>query len=393
MLGLESLLVTVLGQLTRGIVGRAREIMRGRDRSREFDSRQQLLHTLKEKEAKLQSEQRRAEREVNSILTERQARRDHDRAVDLVRFQAMASVESQRATLRDQRMLDKTPFHWDRDQVRGLLDEKLRDGRPLLLMAPFYNDARAGVTFDVALRRTWESLPWADNLTSFAGLFQRPLDQADVDLMIIRDTLQERPAVLIHGDVQAGRRVWTSLLGFGLIAGGPNDVLKVNLPKLVLPGPGAGDDDMLSFQDQLADLCGTVAGVFGDWYHLLHGGRTPRVHLQCEDDGLRRSLGAALAGAYEVAAAQGQLGRLEAGLAQARVLAESGLGHAAVAMASALPQTEIVRDRRLRQEWDDLAELTGHDLRLPHLAAQPARPDTDERDRTLAEKSAEFWLG
>ncbi|WP_432967567.1 hypothetical protein [Dactylosporangium sp. CA-233914] len=382
MFGLDSLLVAVLGGLTQGIIGRARDIMRSRDDRRAFAERQQLLSTLRREEQKLQSEQRRAEREVQSMLAERQARRDHGRAVELVKFEAMATVHKQRAAMREAR----TPFEFDRDEVRRVLDEKLRGGQPVLLIAPFFDDAQQGPQFDVALRRTWDSLPWNDSLAILAGLFRRPLQQADVDLMTIRDALQGRPAVLIHGDIQAGRRVWTSLLGFGLTSGGPDDLLKVNLPKLNLPDPGSGGDELLAFQDQLAELCGTVAGVFGDWYHLLRSGRPPRVHLQCEDEAVRRSLGAALAGAYDLAAAGGRLGQEEASLGQARVLAESGLSNAAVAMAGTVPRAAIAGNQALRDGWAGIEELTGRDLRLP-----PSGPT--DTDRTKAERAADFFLG
>ncbi|WP_426501897.1 hypothetical protein ACPPVO_30030 [Dactylosporangium sp. McL0621] len=371
MFGLDSLLVAVLGGLAQGIIGRARDMLRQRDDRRGFAERQQLLSTLRREEQKLQSEQRRAEREVQGMLAERQARRDHGRAVELVKFEALASLQQQRAAMREA----QTPFQFDRAEVRRVLDEKLRAGPPVLLIAPFFDDARSGPQFDVALRRTWESLPWSDNLTSLAGLFRRPLQQADVDLMMIGDALQGRPAVLIHGDIQAGRRVWTSLLGFGLISGGPDDLLKVNLPKLHLPETAAGGDELLAFQDQLAELCGTVAGVFGDWYHLLRSGRAPQVHRQCRDDAVRRSLGAALAGAYDVAAAKGRLGQEEASLGQARVLAESGLGHAAAALAGAVPRAAIAGNRALRDGWAGIEELTGHDLHLP-----PSAPAGTARD-------------
>jgi hypothetical protein len=236
-------------------------------------------------------------------------------------------------------------------------------GRPALLFAPFYDEDRADAVngFGVAMNHIWDQLAWHDSLVRLSGLFRRPLHQSDVDLMAIRETLHDLPVILIHGDVQAGRRVWTSMQGWAITPGLTDDagdqLIKVDLPNLELPDVESDPAARLEFQDELARVCGTVAGVLGDWWHLLTDGRAPRVHLDCADEEVRRRVGEAVASVYEVVAARGRMERVHAGLARARVLAESGLVDEAVGATAELPPDRIKRDDGLRKEFTGVSKL------------------------------------
>lgn len=389
MLLFDSLLVKVLEGLAKGLTTMVGDDRRARLGTREYRLQQDYSATLREKETRLQFERQLAQQSLGEIFADRRAEANHERTVQLEQLRSMVSIESQRIVAHEQRAIENSPFFYSPEETRRMVAAEVSGGRPVLLFAPFYDEDRpeAANGFGVALNNTWEQLAWHDSLARLGGLFRRPLQQSDVDLRVIRQTLRGLPVVLIHGDVQAGQRVWTSLRGWNLTPGiGDDHLIKINLPRLSVPQPGAENGQRLEFQDGLARMCGTVAGVLGDWYHLFSTGRRPRVHLDCTDDEVRRSVGAALAGAYEVAVTRGPTDRARARLAQARVLAESGLAAASVAATVNLSPQEMKGDKSL---WKQVTEVSD----ILHRAGTDGTSSVaDEIERVRTERAADFWI-
>jgi hypothetical protein len=363
MLIFDVLLGKVLEGLTKGILDIAGDRRRANIGTQEFFKQQDYLATIRQGEDQHRFEQETARQSLSEARADQRSAEAHQRAMQMEQLRSVVSIETQLVVAEARRSIENSPFFHSPAETRKRVATMVADGRPALLFAPFYDEDRADAVngFGVAMNHTWDQLSWRDSLVRLSGLFRRPLHQSDVDLMAIRETLHGLPIVLIHGDVQAGRRVWTSMQGWGLTPGltpsAGDQLIKVDLPNLELPDATSDPAARLEFQDELARVCGTVAGVLGDWYHLFSTGRAPRVHLDCVDDEVRRKVGAAVAGAYEAASARGRMERVHAGLGQARVLAESGLVEEAVEVTTDLPPDRIKRDGGLREEFAQVSKI------------------------------------
>jgi hypothetical protein len=388
MLIFDMLLGKVLEGLTKGLVDIAGDRRRANLGTQEFFKQQDYLATIRQGEEEVRVARQTAEQAVSEQRAERRSAEEHQRAIQLEQLRGVVSIEAELVVAEARRSVENSPFFHSPAEARKRVAALVASGRPALLFAPFYDEDRADAVngFGVAMNHTWDQFAWRDSLVRLSGLFRRPLHQSDVDLIAIRETLHGLPVVLVHGDVQAGRRVWTSLLAWGLTPGAGDHLIRIDLPNLELPDAGADPAARLEFQDELARVCGTVAGVLGDWYHLFASGRRPRVHLDCADGEVRRQVGAAVAGAYEVAAARGRMERVHAGLSQARVLAESGLVEEAVEVTTDLPPERIKRDGGLAEEFTEVSTIVH-----PH-GADGSGTVADTLEAMRLDRVARFWI-
>jgi hypothetical protein len=129
-------------------------------------------------------------------------------------------------------------------------------------------EAVASPLFQVGLRR---SLLDSDDLAVAGGYLRRPLHGFDRDLSIIGGVVGELPAILVYGDVQAGRRVYVSMAAWNLTGRPGGEEVHMHFGPFDLPGDDP--DGRLAFEDALGRLCAMVAGGMADWFHLVRFGR------------------------------------------------------------------------------------------------------------------------
>ncbi|MGW0778844.1 hypothetical protein ACWD01_35710 [Streptomyces sp. NPDC002835] len=277
-------------------------------------------------------------------------RRDHERQLERIAATRSAeeSLEWHRALVQvalhnelstRARDLTNSPFFDTADAVRELVVEATGGGkRPALLIAPFYHE-EAGVHekppgFQVALRQSWLTARWHDDLVPLAGLVDRPLHRLDVDVRAVQQVLRDLPVVLVHGQVQEGGRVWPSLAAWNLLPDTGSSSLHLTFPHLPLAQSGDAAA-VRALGDQLGRMFALTVGNLGDWFHLLRYKRAPRVHnlLTEGEEPERAVLATSAADSYDVLMTAGRLDTDWAQIRQARILAEGGLPDIAGRMA------------------------------------------------------------
>lgn len=204
-------------------------------------------------------------------------------------------------------------FRYGLEKTRSLVEAATAGGtRPALLIAPFYqdhlsdNDNDNGPhSFRVAIRRSWKSKGWHDDVGLLDGLISRPLRNTDTDLMVIQQDLYDLPVIIAYGEVQDSTRVWTSLSAWNIAVGDGTPAIHINLPPMHLePDDEAqGIKSRLAFEDELGDRIALVAGTLAEWFHVVNHGRTPHLHkMAAASDGFgRRHLAFSTLAAFEVA--------------------------------------------------------------------------------------------
>jgi hypothetical protein len=270
-----------------------------------------------------QADERRHARNLERIAAETTAAQQ----LELHRVVVTASVIREMAA--QERALTNSPFADTADVVHDRVVEATDGGRrPVLLIAPFYHE-EGGPTapgFVVALRQSWLTSGWHDDLAPLAGLLNRPLEHLDVDLQVVQQALHDLPVVLVHGQVQDGGRVWPALSAWNIAPGTGGSSLHLTFPSFDLPD--AGDRRArLELGDTLGRMFALTAGNLGDWFHLLHHGRAPQVHrmVAAGEDAERHFLATSAADAYDVLLANDQLTAERVWVRQARTLADGGL--------------------------------------------------------------------
>jgi hypothetical protein len=264
---------------------------------------------------------------------------DQERALELVRDvrdQAEVKAEVHARGEPSAREAADSPFQIPGEQARRELAACTADGRrPAVLFAPFFDEDRAtpagsgretaaSPLFQVGLRRSLLGSAWRDDLAVAGGYVSRPLHGFDRDLSVIGGVVGELPAILVHGEVQAGRRVFVSVAAWNLTGRRPGGAVHLNFAPFDLPG---GDvEARLAFEDGLGRLCAVVAGGMADWFHLVRFGRPPRMHRLIPEQraGERRMLAANAAMAYGAALGEGTVDDATALAGQASVLSEVG---------------------------------------------------------------------
>jgi hypothetical protein len=250
------------------------------------------------------------------------------------------------AAERRRREIDDSPFGLSAGEVRRLVLAETEDGRePALLIAPFLRDPAAAEkpTYRWAISNIWHRAGWGTYLRTFDGLIGRPLHRGDIDLLAIRQILDEIPVVLVHGAIQADRRVWPEIVTWNVIDSVPRSELgkglsgsvrafRISLPMIEMPAASERDaaDAELEMQDTLAGLCTLTAGMLGDWFRTVQYGLTPALHKLLPDRGSKQLAAMAGAHALDIAAEYGRLNRATAHVEQAQICVEAGLNEAAI---------------------------------------------------------------
>ncbi len=281
-----------------------------------------------------------------------------------------------------------------RERARELVAEATGGGaRPALLIAPFYHEDTgtnaSAPRFVVALRQSWLTTPWHDDLAPLAGLIDRPLHRLDVDVRAVRQALHGLPVVLVYGQVQEGGRVWPSLAAWNILPGTGDSSLHLTFPQFSLPAPDDGEA-LRDLGDQLGRMFALTVGNLGDWFHLLRNQRPPRLHrMLAEDESSERAfLSTSAADAYDLMVTEGQLDSDLARAHQARVLVEGGLPDLAGRMArsalgdlAASPLENATRRMAVLQELLGVFGLLGdeeHRAQAESLQEQAARRRLDQ---------------
>jgi hypothetical protein len=269
------------------------------------------------------------------------------------------------------------PFSYDYDRIRNYAWQASGGGeRPVLLIAPFNSDEleisaadAKPTTFILPLSNAWDRSPLRDDMGTLRGALRRPLRLLDVDIHTMRQVLGDIPTVMIYGDIEADRRLWIHVIGWGLIpepkggAGsgadeGPAagitaaDAFRFDLPPVDLPEESASPAEMLAFRDEVADETVLVAGVFAEWFHVARGRRRPALHRSLPEaaSGLGDPVAEISAAMLAIAADQGSISGVSAELAQASTYADRGwpdLARAALARAATGLQGAEPGDSRL----------------------------------------------
>lgn len=308
---------------------------------------------------------------VEDIVDKRQHQRhmtrieaELDAAEGRAWYRGLVKVAVHRELDAQRRALTNSPFADTVDVVHDRVMEATEGGaRPVLLIAPFYHE-EGGPTapgFVVALRQSWLTSRWHDDLAPLAGLLNRPLHSLDVDLQVIQQALHDLPVVLVHGQVQDGGRVWPALSAWNIAPDTGGASLHLTFPSFDLPEP---DDrrGRLELGDVLGRMFALTAGNLGDWFHLLRHGRAPQVHrmVLAEQETERRFLATSAADAYDVLLTTDQLEAEWVWVRQARTLADGGLPNIAGRVAvTALERIGAAADLRPAMRVALLSELIG----------------------------------
>ncbi|MFD5387433.1 hypothetical protein ACFWMG_21280 [Streptomyces sp. NPDC127074] len=318
--------------------GRLLELYKLRRDGTYFDQ-QQFLHLLREDEASA-AELRLAEREEQAAAVRAaEASRSNRYEVERDWRQAQISVQVKAEQDRLERNFTNSPFSYSADELHTLAYEVTGGGaRPALLVAPFFHEELnreenddGPQAFRVAIRRAWVNSPWAADVSPLDGAIKRPLRNTDLDVVLLQRALRDLPIMLVCGDVQTGRRVWPSLIAWNIFESPDFRCLQVNFPPLSLP-VGVSDEELrrsarLAFEDELGHSTAVTIGVLGEWFHLAHYGRRPRIHRTLpENQGLeRRAAALGLTAAYDVAIERGRIPLYEARAEQAALFLAVGL--------------------------------------------------------------------
>ncbi|MFD9537575.1 hypothetical protein [Streptomyces sp. NPDC060010] len=275
-----------------------------------------------------------------AALHEQAARAAHHRDLESDWHRARITVRLQAETARQAQHRAHSPFNLPPEDIHDYLYRETGGGRvPALLIAPFFQDDlgrddndKGPSRFLLALRRTWDRMPWQDDLVPVAGAIGRPLRNLDLDVRIIREALHDLPVVLAYGEVQAGRRVLLELCAWNILgeaAGG--SAIRLSVPGLTLPHPEDGSDRVpteaaLAFEDELGTFCGVLIGVLCDWFHLTHRGRTPQLHRLLPErmETARRVVASAAAPLFALAVEYDLMDPVTAYVGQAELYAETG---------------------------------------------------------------------
>jgi len=305
-----------------------------------FFEQQAFSSKLREYEADAASE-RAAKREVLfAKLGEDRAQADHLRNTEFQLTAARINVALQQEIQADARLLENAPYGYDQRQLAEIVDHASGHGaKPALLIAPFFNDElsvneadNGPPAFRVAIRRSWISCPWSNDVALLDGLLKRPLRNTDLDVLIIRQALHALPVILIHGEIQGQNRVWCSITAWNLAPPYTGQSININLPPLPFPQSNAhGKQERIEFEDGLGWAVAVTAGLLAEWFHLIKTGRRPKLHRQLDRDTISlREVGPGLAAAYDVAISANKIDVLSGRVNQAVLLAESGYDEIAV---------------------------------------------------------------
>jgi hypothetical protein len=290
-------LIDVLGGLS-DIGGHLLELYRLR-RDGTFFEQQQFLSELRIAEAAaadertIERDQELAKIRVSDALTTLEG----NYQLDIRRAQLDISMKQELD--RRKRVLESSPFEQDAEEVHSVVARVTEGGRrPALLIAPFYRDRLsqkenddAPHAFRLAIRRSWLASPWAQDLVPLDGIISRPLKKTDLDIMVIQQVLHDLPVILICGEIQGDRRVWTTLTAWNLAESTTVPSIQVHLPALQAPSlddHGNNESERLKFEDYLGRAVTLIIGTFGDWFHVVHYARRPHVHLGLPKDSHER---------------------------------------------------------------------------------------------------------
>ncbi|WP_147437481.1 hypothetical protein [Micromonospora musae] len=347
-----------------------------------FFEQQQFMAHLREEEA-AQAHKRSLERDAlvasqSTDQIEAATKSDLDKQI----ASAGLEIAVSRIIRSDEINHQNSVFRYEVDKTRSLIESATAGGtRPAFLIAPFYHDHLSDNdndhgphSFRVAIRRSWKSKGWHNDVGLLDGLISRPLRNTDTDLMVIQQDLHDLPVILAYGEVQDSTRVWASLSAWNVAFHDGTPAIHVNLPPMYIePGDeDSGVTSRLAFEDALGDRIALVAGTLAEWFHVVNHGRSPQLHkLAAAQDGFgRRHLAFSTLAAFEVALQKATVSEFAARVEQMTTCLDVGMSEPARDMAVAAYELisssaeELYRaDRpRLRSLSAGLASLGRADL-------------------------------
>ncbi|MDD7942827.1 hypothetical protein PHK61_30875 [Actinomycetospora lutea] len=287
-------------------------------------------------ELKTQEEARAAERDVKkevllAHLGEERARADDLRAEKRELTSARLSMASAIKLDEHERELASAPYNTSSASLYDRVYSATEGGRkPALLLAPFFSDTdgpnesdSGPPAFRVAIRRAWMASSSSNDMAMLDGVISRPLRNTDLDILHLKEALGALPVVLVYGEIQQGKRVWSSVVSWNLVRGRPGDALSINFPALPLPEKSneLGTQERLDFEDALGGAVLTTVRLLANWFHAANYRRSP---ADLDLSGIPPQFAVGLAGAYEIAYELGIVDLLEARVDQCAVLERAG---------------------------------------------------------------------
>ncbi len=185
---------------------------------------------------------------------------------------------------------ENSPFLEPLEQNIQILKETYNNNqKPLVLIAPFWDDTRTHGTndqggfpdFRVAINAAWQQAKWFDGVIKCDGYIKRPLRYTDRDIAVITAELADIPVILIHGMVQAGQRVHPAITVWNILPNQANNSFQLELESFDVKPKQTGS---LEFQDYVAQYLSTIVGILSDAHQLLLTGKRPDLRRYVEDD-------------------------------------------------------------------------------------------------------------
>jgi hypothetical protein len=165
------------------------------------------------------------ELQLQRDLKLRELTHEHAKEIELLRSQY--TIQTSIINRRLQKFDENSPFFDTPEEavslLRGIYDS---NRKPLVLIAPFWDnniphrandDGASPHEFRVAINAAWQKTQWFDGVVKCDGYFKRPLRQTDRDIAVISAVLADLPIILIHGMVQAGRKVHPAITVWNLL--------------------------------------------------------------------------------------------------------------------------------------------------------------------------------
>jgi hypothetical protein len=204
---------------------------------------------------------------------------------DIVKLTADISFQNQMIQDLNQRFDNVSPFVLPIGSVwLMLLQEYKETNRPLLLIAPFWDETQinsendaGGQQLRVTVADALRDTVWCDDFTILDGYFKRPLRQTDMDLRIINDVLKELPVCIVYGtldqhEIRAEIALWNILPG------------EVPGRRVYIRGKGRMPRDVVvqdnrEFKEDLGTDLANEVGQIGAIYHFFESGRQINVKM------------------------------------------------------------------------------------------------------------------
>ena len=170
-----------------------------------------------------------------------------------------------------------------------------RTGKPIVLVAPFWNDAlpkdvnlKGGfVDFRTAFNISYSRASWNGMASKQDGYIERPLNYTDRDINYIYSVLSDIPVILVHGTIQGVhgstqyiQRIHPCITFWNLF---PDKQSKYNLNleffvlNLPLDNAKVVAQYSLQLQDLVGDYLAKLIGLLSTAYHLYHFGTRPQL--------------------------------------------------------------------------------------------------------------------